>query len=250
MRVLLMGLSFCYDEKNTEAGDDMTQKERILNAKHCLDALALGLDPATGAELPDDSVLNRVELSRCFSLCPVCCRSCASAADRGSACRLPCRPSSARSSRFRSGRCLSARSAASSMRWPTRSSTGSCERRRSQTGSCMPGFWRCPRVKGYTNAPPDGAGAHHWPVGRGAQRKARHLHRYAVRAGGAALRSGQSRRNAELRVAAAGLTPKQILPKISIFLAFDWPAPLICGNIMTILTGNGESLCQNHRIRN
>ncbi len=53
-------------KKNTEAGDDMTQKERILNAKHCLDALALGLDPATGAELPDDSVLNRVELSRCF----------------------------------------------------------------------------------------------------------------------------------------------------------------------------------------
>lgn len=51
-------------KKNTEAGDDMTQKERILNAKHCLDALALGLDPATGAELPDDSVLNRVELSR------------------------------------------------------------------------------------------------------------------------------------------------------------------------------------------
>lgn len=39
-------------KKNTEAGDDMTQKERILNAKHCLDALALGLDPATGAELP------------------------------------------------------------------------------------------------------------------------------------------------------------------------------------------------------
>ena len=53
-------------KKNTEAGDDMTQKEHILNAKHCLDALALGLDPATGAELPDDSVLNRVELSRCF----------------------------------------------------------------------------------------------------------------------------------------------------------------------------------------
>lgn len=53
-------------KKNTEAGDDMMQKERILNAKHCLDALALGLDPATGAELPDDSVLNRVELSRCF----------------------------------------------------------------------------------------------------------------------------------------------------------------------------------------
>lgn len=53
-------------KKNTEASDDMTQKERILNAKHCLDALALGLDPATGAELPDDSVLNRVELSRCF----------------------------------------------------------------------------------------------------------------------------------------------------------------------------------------
>lgn len=44
----------------------MTQKERILDAKHCLDALALGLDPETGAELPGDSVLNRVEMSRCF----------------------------------------------------------------------------------------------------------------------------------------------------------------------------------------
>ncbi len=53
-------------EKNRKAGDHMTQKERILDAKHCLDALALGLDPATGAELPGDSVLNRVELSRCF----------------------------------------------------------------------------------------------------------------------------------------------------------------------------------------
>ena len=41
-------------KKNTEAGDDMTQKERILNAKHCLDALALGLDPATGAVVGED----------------------------------------------------------------------------------------------------------------------------------------------------------------------------------------------------
>ena len=185
-----------------------------------------------------------------FSLCPVCCRSCTSAAVMGSACRLPCRPSSARSSRFRSGRCLSARSAASSMRWrPVRLPAAAHDDDHKLAPACrVSGGVRARR--GDANAPPDGAGAHHWPVGRGAQRKARHLHRYAVRAGGAALHSGQSRRNSELRVAAAGLTPKQILPKISIFLAFDWPAPLICGNIMTILTGNGESLCQNHRIRN
>lgn len=53
-------------KENTEAGDDMTRKERILDAKRCLDALALGLDPHTGGELPGDSVLNRVEMSRCF----------------------------------------------------------------------------------------------------------------------------------------------------------------------------------------
>lgn len=44
----------------------MTRKERILDAKRCLDALALGLDPHTGGELPGDSVLNRVEISRCI----------------------------------------------------------------------------------------------------------------------------------------------------------------------------------------
>lgn len=44
----------------------MTRKERILDAKRCLDALALGLDPETGAELSGDSVLNRMEMSRCF----------------------------------------------------------------------------------------------------------------------------------------------------------------------------------------
>ena len=49
-------------KENTEAGDDMTRKERILDAKRCLDALALGLDPHTGGELPGDSVLNRVEM--------------------------------------------------------------------------------------------------------------------------------------------------------------------------------------------
>ena len=53
-------------KENTEAGDDMTRKERILDAKRCLDALALGLDPHTGGELPGDSVLNRVEISRCI----------------------------------------------------------------------------------------------------------------------------------------------------------------------------------------
>ena len=52
-------------KKNTEAGDDMTQKERILNAKHCLDALALGLDPATGAYLTLNNIRHCLLLGEC-----------------------------------------------------------------------------------------------------------------------------------------------------------------------------------------
>ena len=226
-------------KKNTEAGDDMTQKERILNAKHCLDALALGLDPATGAELPDDSVLNRVELSRCFFFVSGLLQELHERGGQGLG--LPFALPAEQRAQFP----FSERPMLIS------------EICRILNEMADPFVYRQLRTTTITNwllhagflevsAREGGTPTRR----RGAQRKARHLHRYAVRAGGAALHSGQSRRNAELRVAAAGLTPKQILPKISIFLAFDWPAPLICGNIMPILTGNGESLCQNHRIRN
>lgn len=238
-------------KKNTEAGDDMTQKERILNAKHCLDALALGLDPATGAELPDDSVLNRVELSRCFFFVSGLLQELHERGGQGLG--LPfALPAEQRAQFPFSERPM----LISEICRILNEMADPFVYRKLRTTTITNWLLHAgllevsAREGGDANAPPDGAGAHHWPVGRGAQRKARHLHRYAVRAGGAALHSGQSRRNAVLRVAAAGLTSKQILPKISIFLAFDWPAPLICGNIMTILTGNGESLCQNHRIRN
>ena len=44
----------------------MTELEKMEHAKQYLDQLADGIDPLTGRELPDDTVLNQVRLSRCF----------------------------------------------------------------------------------------------------------------------------------------------------------------------------------------
>ena len=44
----------------------MTELETMQRAKGYLDKLALGIDPLTGREVPEDSVLNNVRLARCF----------------------------------------------------------------------------------------------------------------------------------------------------------------------------------------
>ena len=44
----------------------MTELEIMQRAKRYMDNLANGIDPLTGQELPEDSVLNNVRLSRCF----------------------------------------------------------------------------------------------------------------------------------------------------------------------------------------
>ena len=44
----------------------MTELETMQRAKMYLDKLAQGIDPITGREMPEDSVLNHVRLARCF----------------------------------------------------------------------------------------------------------------------------------------------------------------------------------------
>jgi len=44
----------------------MTELETMQRAKMYLDKLAQGIDPITNQEVPEDSVLNNVRLSRCF----------------------------------------------------------------------------------------------------------------------------------------------------------------------------------------
>ena len=44
----------------------MTELEKLHKAKLYMDKLANGTDPITGADLPDDTALNNVRLSRCF----------------------------------------------------------------------------------------------------------------------------------------------------------------------------------------
>ena len=44
----------------------MTELETMQRAKMYLDKLASGIDPITGQELPEDTVLNNVRLCRCF----------------------------------------------------------------------------------------------------------------------------------------------------------------------------------------
>jgi hypothetical protein len=44
----------------------MTELEKMQRAKLYIDKLAGGIDPLTDAEVPGDSVLNNVRLSRCF----------------------------------------------------------------------------------------------------------------------------------------------------------------------------------------
>ena len=46
----------------------MTELERIRHAKYCMDNLAEGIDPTTGELLPEDTLLNNIQLSRCFFL--------------------------------------------------------------------------------------------------------------------------------------------------------------------------------------
>jgi len=44
----------------------MTELEKIKRAKLYIEKLANGIDPITDNELPDDTILNNVRLSRCF----------------------------------------------------------------------------------------------------------------------------------------------------------------------------------------
>ncbi len=44
----------------------MTELEKLQRAKMYLDKLANGIDPTTDSEVPDDSALNNIRLSRCF----------------------------------------------------------------------------------------------------------------------------------------------------------------------------------------
>lgn len=44
----------------------MTELETMQRAKMYLDKLAQGVDPITGREVPEDSVLNNIRLARCF----------------------------------------------------------------------------------------------------------------------------------------------------------------------------------------
>ena len=44
----------------------MTELEKLQRAKDYMDQLANGTDPITGQEMPEDTVLNQVRLSRCF----------------------------------------------------------------------------------------------------------------------------------------------------------------------------------------
>ena len=44
----------------------MTERETIRRAKEYMDLLARGVDPITGEELPEESPLNHVRMTRCF----------------------------------------------------------------------------------------------------------------------------------------------------------------------------------------
>lgn len=44
----------------------MTELETMQRAKMYLDKLAQGIEPISGQEIPNDSVLNNVRLARCF----------------------------------------------------------------------------------------------------------------------------------------------------------------------------------------
>lgn len=44
----------------------MTELEKVKRAKMYIEQLANGIDPITANELPDDTILNNVRLSRCF----------------------------------------------------------------------------------------------------------------------------------------------------------------------------------------
>ena len=43
-----------------------TELEKLERARHYIEQLANGIDPISGRELPEDSALNQVRLSRCF----------------------------------------------------------------------------------------------------------------------------------------------------------------------------------------
>lgn len=44
----------------------MTQRETMEQAKRYMDQLAQGIDPVSGRAIPQDSVLNQIQLARCF----------------------------------------------------------------------------------------------------------------------------------------------------------------------------------------
>lgn len=44
----------------------MTELEIMQHAKEYLDKLAMGLDPLTGQEAPEEDIINNVRISRCL----------------------------------------------------------------------------------------------------------------------------------------------------------------------------------------
>lgn len=52
--------------KRTEWGKKMTELEKLCRAKLYIDNLAQGIDPISGKEIVDDSVVNHVRVSRCL----------------------------------------------------------------------------------------------------------------------------------------------------------------------------------------
>jgi len=64
-RVMTM-LSQCATVKSKKEISIMTEIEKAISAKDCMDKLSNGIDPISDEVLPKDTVLNNVELSRTF----------------------------------------------------------------------------------------------------------------------------------------------------------------------------------------
>jgi hypothetical protein len=56
-----------YNNKNFYGSIKMTEFEKLQTAKLYMNKLADGIDPVSGTEVPGDSIINSVELSRCFN---------------------------------------------------------------------------------------------------------------------------------------------------------------------------------------
>lgn len=62
-------MALCYNDVeqiNEKGGAIMTELETMQRAKMYLEQLARGINPISGQEMPEDTVLNNVRLARCF----------------------------------------------------------------------------------------------------------------------------------------------------------------------------------------